>query len=594
MNTGIAFGDYISTGKSQKRRGYHDQYVRSFRAYLLPLFLVVVSALLIFKLFSLQVMNGSYYRIISDSNRTRTSILYAPRGIIFDRNRNPAVYNTPGFRLIQKDKKVKFLSREKAMEMIAKGEKKLQVDALREYPFGESLSHVLGYIGQISEEELQEEEFAEYNSGALIGKMGIERYYEHLLSGQDGKTLIEVESSGKKVRTLGQTDPIPGQDITLTIDAKFQQAIYNATKDIKKGVIIVSSPNGEILALLSMPSFDPNLFTLDDTYKVATDAAYRKIEDVLLDYDNQPLLDRAISGTYPPGSTFKLITAAAGLQNNIIDERFRVEDTGVVKLGAFSFSNWYFTQYGKKDGDVGVVKAIARSNDIFFYKLAEKIGVDALAKEAEKYGVGSQLGIDLPGEAKGILPTKQWKEEYMKEQWYLGDTYHYGIGQGYLLTTPLQVNAWTQAIANKGVLHQPHLLKGERGKRIAESLLREKSYELIWKGMMDACSKGGVAWPLFEFQVKNESLKIDGKNFLEVPQSTTSANFKDYRRVSIACKTGTTQHGGEKTLPHAWITLFAPVENPEIVVTVLVESSGEGSNVAAPVAKKVLEAWFGR
>lgn len=190
------------------------------------------------------------------------------------------------------------------------------------------------------------------------------------------------------------------------------------------------------------------------------------------------------------------------------------------------------------------------------------------------------------------MPTSSWKKEEIGDPWYLGDTYHYGIGQGYLLTTPLQVNGWTQAIANGGFLFRPHLLMQEKAELSAGRLLSKESLELIREGMINSCSPGGVAWPLFEFRIKNKELRIDGKNFLEVPESTTSGSLKEWRKVTVACKTGTSQHGDEKELPHAWITLFAPAYNPEIIITVLSESSGEGSNVAAPIAKKILEEYF--
>ena len=261
-------------------------------------------------------------------------------------------------------------------------------------------------------------------------------------------------------------------------------------------------------------------------------------------------------------------------------------------MGAFSFANWLYTGYGRTDGTLNVVSGIKRSNDIFFYKLAEKVGVERLSSTAEKFGLGKPLGIDLAGEAKGLVPTPSWKEEAVGESWYLGDTYHYGIGQGFVLTTPLQVNAWTQAVANEGTIYRPFILKNLKPKTLKKNLLSGQNTSLIRQGMVESCSPGGVAWPLFDFKVKNKNLEIDGKNFLEVLEATISGSLKDYRKVTVACKTGTAEHGGEKTLPHAWITLFAPAYNPQIVVTVLAEESGEGSNIAAPIAKEILTAWF--
>jgi penicillin-binding protein 2 len=238
------------------------------------------------------------------------------------------------------------------------------------------------------------------------------------------------------------------------------------------------------------------------------------------------------------------------------------------------------------------VKAIKRSNDIFFYKVGNLLGVDKLSAFATKFGLGKRLGIDLQGEAGGLVPTKEWKQKTFGEDWYLGDDYHYGIGQGFLLTTPLQVNSWTETIANGGTVYEPHLLKNQESRVKNQDVVSDKNIGLIRQGMVEACETGGVAWPFFNFKVQNPKLQIDGKYILEAPAATMSANFKDYRHVAVACKTGTAQHGGEDTKPHAWITVFAPAYNPQVVVTVLSEESGEGSNIAGPIAKEILEKWF--
>lgn len=592
LKAGVAFGDYISQEKyTGGAKHYDGGRASSFRYLLLPIFALLIFIFLFVKLFSLQLLEGSYYKRLADNNRTKTVVVHAPRGIIFDRNGKPLVFNVPGFRE-EKDGKVNLLTQEEALPFLAQKGSDLEIDSLRQYPYREAFAHVLGYVGQISEDELKKDKYLNYSGGDIIGKAGIEQRWEQTLKGVDGKKLVEVDSGGKEIRSLGEADPISGRDIQLTLDAGLQKATYDAMKEVVKGAAIVSTPKGEILALFSAPSFDPNLFTMGEQYKPATDSAYQDISSILLDSENQPLLNRSIAGTYPPGSTFKLITAASGLENQIIDENYIVSDNGTLRLGAFSFANWYFTQYGKTEGDVNVVKGIKRSNDIFFYKLAEKVGVSKISEMAAKFGVGKALGLDLNGEEGGILPGASWKEDAIGEQWYLGDTYHFGIGQGYLLTTPLQVNGWTQVIANEGTLYQPQLIRNTTNKPIRKKFLSEKTVSLIRQGMIEACEPTGVAWPLFEFRVKNKELRIDGKNFLAVPESTVSGSLKDFRKVSIACKTGTAQHGGEKDMPHAWITLFAPAYNPEIIITVLSESSGEGSNVAAPIAKKILEAYF--
>lgn len=586
---GPVFSESITTEKIKRRDNYNEGHgLREMRTYLVPIVIVVIILIILIRLFFVQVIKGNYYRFLSDTNRIKTIVVHGPRGIIFDRYGKPLVYNIPGFR--QKIKgETKLIGREEAISLIASGRKDLEIDSLRDYTYRDAMAHLLGYLGQVSEEELKTEKFSGYSPGDVVGKMGIEREYEDFLKGQDGRQLAEIDSKGMVIRKLGETDPIPGINITLTIDSSLQEKSYGAMKDVKKGSVIVSSPKGEILVLVSKPSFDPNLFTQGSSYKTASSSGYFSVDEILNDSKNQPFLNRAITGTYPPGSTFKLITAAAGLENKIIDTSYKVTDTGIIRLGQFSFANWYFTNYGRMDGDVNVIKALKRSNDIFFYKLAGKIGLETLSEMAREFGVGKGLGIDLGGESKGLVPSDDWKRKAIGEPWYLGDTYHYGIGQGYLLATPLEINSWAQVIANNGTLYRPHILKDLGQKIINKNFLSKKTINPIRQGMIESCSTGGVAWPLFEFKVKNSKLKVDGRNFMKVASGSA-----DMRGVSIACKTGTAQHGGENTMPHAWITLFAPAYDPEIVVTVLGEESGEGSNVAAPIAKEILNSYFSR
>lgn len=592
MKIGVAFGDHIKVEKNRKNHS-GGEYKQRIRVHIFFLALVLFPLIIILKLLDIQLIHGSYYRLISESNRTKTNTLFPQRGAIFDRKGNLLVINSPSI-----EKEINEFSNNSNFDQ---NDKEIKTNANRYYPYKETMAHVLGYIGKLTKEELSEPEYSYLHPNDSVGKSGIEKYYDNLLRGTYGKELVEVDALGNTLRTLGSSDPIPGQNIQLTLDKDIQKASFDAFPKGKKGAVIVSNTKGEILALVSMPSFDPNLFTMGDNYK-SVSGDYKSILAVLSDDSNQPFMDRAISGVYPPGSTFKLVTAAAGLEKKIIDKNYIVEDTGVIRIGEFSFGNWYFLEQGKKDGQVDIVKAISRSNDIFFYKLAEKISVDKLSEVAHDFGVGSKLEIDLPNEASGLLPTKEWKSRAIKEPWYLGDTFHYGIGQGFLLTTPMQVNSWTGVIANQGLKVRPHLLKEsesiqantanvkDRDKK--ERIISESAIDLIRRGMIDSCKPGGVAWPLFNFRVENSELRIDGKNFLAVKNATGAAVRADLREVSIACKTGTAQHGGEETLPHAWITLFAPAYNPQIVVTVLIESAGQGSNEAGPVAKKVLETWF--
>lgn len=527
-----------------------------FRTRILPVILTLGFVIIFSRLVFLQIIKGGEYKSLADGNRIREELIHAPRGIIYDRNGYPLVRNIPGFR-IREGGKIKIITREEALMFQVKGSQELEIDSLREYLYPEVFAHVIGYLG-------------EGNAGNIVGKTGIEQKYNGVLTGVDGKRLIEVDANMQKLRVLGEIKPTPGQDIKTTLSRDLQLAAYEAMKDAEKGALVVTDPRtGEVLALVSKPSFSPNLFTLG---KKGVD-----VQEILSDINN-PLFNRTISGVYPPGSTFKIITAAAALENKVITADTKIEDVGILRIGEFSFPNWYFTQYGKTEGQIDIVKALKRSNDIFFYKIAAMVGLDDLNTMAKKFGLDSILGIDLQGEAAGLFPSSEWKIKNVGDKWYLGDTYHLGIGQGYLLVTPLQMNAWTAVIANGGTLYQPRLVKNYPITQLSnkqslrsnelnpivknQKFLKEETIELIREGMRQACSPGGTGWPLFNF------------------------------KVSVACKTGTAEFGDSKNRTHAWFTIFAPIEDPQIVVTVLAEGAGEGSNVAAPIAKKVLETYF--
>jgi len=366
--------------------------------------------------------------------------------------------------------------------------------------------------------------------------------------------------------------------------------------------VVISNPeNGEILALVSSPSYDSNVFSNQkpDTRSQIPDASNQKSENVedaikkILNSEDQPMFNRAISGLYPPGSTFKVVSALGALQEGKITVETEVEDKGVLKVGGLEFGNWYFKQYGKTDGMVDIVKAIRRSNDIFFYKVGQWLGIEKLSFWARKFGFGRLSGVDLPGEEAGLVPDKKWKKEYKDEDWYLGDNFITAIGQGDLLATPLQVNMMTAVVANGGKLCRPNIVQGP-GSKVqgeCENLEIKKEYmELVKEGMVGACDTGGTAWPFFKFKVKNEELQVDDENILG-PEASDSA---DIRRIPVACKTGTAESPGKDSKPHAWFTLFVPVKDPQLVLTVLLEKGGEGSSDAAPIAKEILKWWYER
>lgn len=548
MKLGKAFSDSVIIGQQTARRFSAPQtptwWLGAGRALLFTTILFVSLFILLWRLFDLTLIQGHELRGLAEGNRTRELVRHAPRGRILDRTGKVLADNIPTRR----------------MNGIY-----IENDYRRRYVDGTSNFHVVGYTGEISKEDLLDPYFQlrGYLPGDRLGRTGAEAFFEERLRGKDGKELVEITSSGIITRTLGRVLEIPGEDIELSVDSGLSAVTQNAFPARQKGAVIVSRPTtGEILTLYSSPSLDMNIFA---------ESLSQEAYDALASHPDRPMFNRGIGGVYPPGSTFKIITALSALEEGAVTDKTLIEDVGVLKIGPYSFPNWYFTQYGKTDGPVDIIKAIQRSNDIFFYKAGEAVGITKLSTWAKRLGLGTALGIELPGEAVGLMPDPAWKasrfdtaadHEARNDQWYVGDTYHVAIGQGYLLVTPLQINAWTNSIAGSGKLCKPTVEK--KSQACKDLGIKKETINLITEGMKRACEPGGTGWPLFEFM------------------------------VPVACKTGTAEFGDPQNRTHAWFTAFAPVEEPEISVTVLVEGAGEGSDKAAPIAKKILEEWFSR
>lgn len=481
---------------------------------------ILFVGLFLARLFWLQVAEGEYYRVLADENRVSLIIEQANRGVIYDRFGE--VMNRNG------------------------------VDG-REYVYGKSASQVLGYVGEVSEEELEacaDLEYCDLSLGEIVGKLGIESQYDELLRGVSGGMIVEQDANGQVLREMGRKEPVDGQNISVNLDAGLQRKAYELMEE-RKGALIASIPQtGEILALISSPGFDPD-----------------KVEKYLTDQD-LPLFNRAISGVYPPASTFKIITALAALEEGKIDDREEIEDTGELVIGPYKYGNWYYSQYGRKEGFLNLARALARSNDIYFYTLGERLGIRHLADWAKYFGLSRLTGIDLPGEAAGLMPDDLWKKEHIKEDWFLGDTFITAIGQGNILTTPLQVNQMMAVVAADGMLCQPQVLKQKAN--CTKLNITKEHLASVKEGLRQVTATGGTAFPFFEFKVKDQLIEVGGK--------TGTAEFGDK----------------EEAKTHAWFTVLAPYEKPEIVVTVLLEGAGEGSYEAAPVAKELLTYWFDR
>jgi len=511
--------------------------------------LILGFLILLGRLVELSIIKGNYFRSLSEGNRIRRIPIVAPRGRILARGGEELVGNKEVKRRVVFDPQSGY---EKIDYREGDPEQEVLTEWVRNYSLGESFAHVSGYLGQVSEDEVEKvnpicPEKGPRKPGSWVGRSGLEEYYDCLLSGTDGEELVEVDTTGKKIRTLGKKNPTPGKDLKTSIDFSLQEQVAKAIGD-KKGAVVAVGGGGEVLALHSNPSYDPNLFVEKGNDKA--------IQSLLTD-PNEPFFNRAIGGLYHPGSVFKPIVAVAAVEEGRVDEDYTYEDPGVITIGRFSYSNWYFNQYGGLEGKIGLVRAIARSTDTFFYKVGEILGVDKIAEWAGRFGLGEATGIDILGETAGLVPSSEWKLRVKGERWFLGNTYHMAIGQGDIALTPIALNRATLAIAT-GKLCAPKIA-GEAS--CSDLKLGEKSVELVKKGMTDACSSGGTGFTFFNFEPK------------------------------VACKTGTAETSLEGE-PHAWFTVFSPVDFPDMVLTVLVEKGGEGSKVAGPIARDIFDFWF--
>lgn len=641
VKLGKAFSDSVIVERGSGKRPHVSfsrlWWIGSGRALFFTTVFFIAFFILLWRLFDLTIIQGRTYRALADSNRIREVIRHAPRGILRDRTGKPLVANITQYRLV---KPCEGETAETCIEYLTKEEGEalkgnlppgsiLEEDYQRRYIHPESTAHVVGITGELNRKELSDEYYAirNYKRGDRVGRSGIEAIFEERLRGQDGRELIETDAAGVAIRTLGVDKESPGEEVVLSLDAGLSDAVAQAFPSDADGAVVVTKPaTGEILAIYSSPSFSPNLFSMGMSQ---TDY------DALVTNPRQPLFNRAIGGVYPPGSTFKIVTSVAALEVGAVTPDTRIEDVGVLTIGRFTFPNWYFTQYGRRDGSVDIVRAIQRSNDIFFYKTGEILGIHRLAQWARTLGVGNPSGIEIGGEASGLMPDPEWKNqlftdpierESRQNEWYLGDTYHVAIGQGYLLTTPLQVNAWTNVIANGGKLCKPTIGKVTRDRRQGTSSCKDlgiqpQTIALVSEGMRRACEPGGTGWPLFNFSVRRQETRDKQES-----QNETASSSGTLVRVPVACKTGTAEFGDPNERTHAWFTVFAPIPKefvpdsgnqdiksdqidaqgptlsegevltgePEISVTVLVEGGGEGSYVAAPIAKTILEEWFSR
>ncbi len=579
-------------------------------------FIILCSfALLIFRLYQLQIWQGEYFKNLAENNRLRIQEIPAPRGIIYDREGVPLVESSPSFdvSLIRQDVRdfhplVQILSQTLSMspekiyarldgskgssvahplkiktnisrkELAAIEIRRLELPGVmvdmvirRNYPYNNLAAHLIGYLGEISQEELEKEEYINHKMGYVVGKYGIEQRFELELMGEPGGRQLEVNALGRKVRVLGYVDPNPGNNLFLTLDLELQKAAEEAMAG-KRGALVAMDPqNGDILALVSKPDFNPNFFA-----RGVSPEYWR----YLINNPARPLQNRATQSQYPPGSVYKIITALAALEEGLITPQ-----TSFHCPGSFHFGNREYHCWRKEGhGLVSLRRAIVESCDVYFYILGLKLGVDRLAKYAQGLGLGRITGFPLGNEKPGLIPTSSWKMKRLGIPWQPGENLSIAIGQGYNLVTPLQIACTISAIANGGRYYRPRILKyiqaphgeilqeffprAEKIINISPETLRVIS-EALWGVVNSPGGTGGRA-------------RIEG---FDVAGKTGTAQV-------IQRREGRAENLGSEFKDHAWFACFAPLHHPQITVVVLIEHGGQGGAVAAPIARQVLAAFY--
>lgn len=591
-----------------------------FRRKLAVVMILVCAALsvLMIRLWYLQIIKGDELKQRSENNAVRFRRIQPLRGLILDHNGFVIVDNRPSFdvlylpargvdheallaklRDIYALKSLEFppgqplprtlrsylpvrLEKNVGMEKVALVETNsldlpgvyVDVTPVRLYLDGEVIAPIIGYTGEVSREELEKPE-GDYASGDITGKSGIERALDSYVRGRRGNELVEVNVTGKVIKNLGRIDPVPGSNVVLTIDAALQKAAWEAFEGRPGAAVAMDPQTGSILAMISSPSFDPNLFNSG----IAREEWEKLQKDPL-----KPMSNRAIAGQYPPGSTYKLIVAAAALEEGVITPQTRITCNGSFVLGNRTYRCWRKTGHGP----VNLHRALVESCDVYFYTVGKQLGVDRIANYAKRFGLGDATGVELAHERKGLVPTKSWKLARTKEPWQMGETISISIGQGFNLTTPLQLAQAYAALANGGTLWRPRLVqrieapqggvvreyppekKGELG-------LDEKNAALLRQALWGVVNENGGTGYAARIAGADVCGKTGTSQVVGLPQDEQAR-----RRKKIAAF----------HKDHALFVCYAPAGRPEIVVAVVAEHAGGGGAVAAPIARRILKAYF--
>ncbi|MFT5549574.1 MAG: penicillin-binding protein 2 [Candidatus Azotimanducaceae bacterium] len=592
------------------------------RIILSALFILVLLGVLVGRLYVLQIVDYNHFTTLSDKNRIRVKALPPARGLIYDRNGVIMANNLPAYRLEIIKEQVEDLdqtlidlkqyvdysdldlrlylraaNRRRSFESIPlrlnlndEEVARLAVNLYkfdgveinarltRNYPQGDHAVHALGYVGRIDVKDLELVNENNYAGTSHIGKLGLEKFYESQLHGTVGVQQVEVNSRGRTLRVLSETAPLPGDNLYLTIDSKLQKVAEQAFGDLTGSVVAINPRNGEVLALVSMPKFDPNLFVNGISYKNY---------DKLRNSKQQPMFNRALSGQYPPGSTTKPFFGLAGLEAGTINSQSKIFCRGFYRLPnkEHRYRDW------KKQGHgyMNLKGAITQSCDVYFYDLSYRLGIDKMSAFLDKFGFGKKTGIDSTGEVSGLLPSREWKRKTLNRPWFPGETLNTGIGQGTFLVTPLQLANSTGALSLNGLRYRPHLVNA----------LENGSSGIKADIPIEQVSEGGVSKKLNWEQVHKDMVNVVHGLHGTANRINRGLTYR------IAGKTGTAQVYGiaqddeydEDTVinrlrDHALFMSYAPSENPQIAVAVIVENGGHGSSVAAPIARKVLDAYL--
>ncbi|MEW6542590.1 MAG: penicillin-binding protein 2 [Nitrospirota bacterium] len=580
------------------------------RLTILKIAVLLIVGLLALRLWHLQIRDGSYYRDLSENNRTRSVILAPARGLIYDRNGVLLANNVPSFTLYVtlEDVKDRHVLVQRLVRLIGLDEsalrKKLsergpklvprklkeglslreaalieshrldlpgvmiQAESKRNYPAGVTAAHLMGYVGQISAEELEKEEAEDLYQDSVVGQYGVEKTYDRILRGKPGQKVIEADALGHEVRTVSVQRSRPGEDLYLTIDVRLQRLAEELLGEEAGAIVMLDVTAGDVLALASRPTFDPNLLSRELTAKQWA---------AIVQDESRPLTNRATQGQYPPGSTFKIVMAAAALETKTIDPSAKIRC-----VGGFAFGNRVYRDWKKGGhGPMDVTQALVDSCDVFFYTVGQRMGIDTIAAYASQFGLGRETGIDLYSERVGIVPSLAWKQKAKGQAWLPGETISASIGQGYVTVTPIQMAHLIATVANDGVSFRPHLVRAVMERETGR--LQE----------LPAVPNGRLS-------VAADTLGLIRDALAGVVTRGTATRARS-ALVSIAGKTGTAQtaalrSGDGKDLPkklrdHAWFVSYAPTDEPRVAVAVLVEHMGHGGSAAAPLAKQMIEGY---